>query len=393
MLVNRKLLFSIVMAVVSNTAVAGPYQFFSLELPNGAVSMTATNVSADGKVVVGGVQFDTTAEAFYWTEESGTVLLGDLPGGNVYSGAYDVSSDGSVIVGRGLTGPFFGSPDSGFEGFWWTESSGMSPMGAIPSRSFSSEASAVSTDGQVAVGRSGTNDGFRAFRWSPGGAMQNLGNVSGAPSQGSEAFSTSDDGAVVVGRVTDGSMNRAFRWTPGLGMHYLTAGAELNNFSEAFAVSGDGRVIFGRTTGSTPGQQMFRWTEEMGLERLGVLDAGEAIAQNANGDGSAIVGLVLGIPGFSKAFIWDEVHGHRDLRDVLINDGGLGEEMEGWTLREANGISADGSVITGMGINPAGVRVAWVARLVPEPCGASLSLSAFAFLRLSRRHLRHGRAR
>lgn len=376
---------AVLLVVLSNAAVAGPYQFFSLELPTGAVSMTATNVSADGKVVVGGVGFDTTVEAFYWTEAAGTVLLGDLPGGNVNSGALDLSGNGSVVVGQGLTGPFFGSPTSGFEGFWWTESGGMLPMGDLPTGSFNSTAYSVSTDGQVAVGRSSTSNGYRAFRWSPGGSMQNLGNVSGDFSQSSEAFHTSDDGNVIVGRVSDGAMNHAFRWTPDLGMHYLVDGAELDNFSEAFAVSGDGKVVIGRTTGSTPGMQMFRWTEAAGLERLGVLDAGEAIAENANHDGSVIVGIVGGLPGSSTAFIWDEVHGHRDLRDVLISDGGLASKLEGWTLREANGISSDGRVITGTGVNPEGVRVAWVAHLVPEPCGAVLLASGLGSLLVVRR--------
>lgn len=376
MLMHHKTALAIFLAALSNSAVAGPYQFFSLELPTGAAYMTAANVSTNGKVVVGQVVFDTTAEAYYWSAASGTVLLGDLPGGNVNSQALDVSGDGSIVVGQGLTGPFFGSPTSGIEGFWWSESSGMLPMGDLPTGDFNSTAYSVSTDGQVAVGRSITSNGYRAFRWSPGGTMQDLGNVSGANFQGSEAFSVSDDGKVVVGRVTDNTLNRSFRWTPDLGMHYLVSGEELDYFSEAYVVSGDGKVVFGRTASDTPGVQMFRWTEETGLERLGVLAAGEAIAENSNHDGSIVVGGVFGLPEFSKAFIWDETHGLRDLRDVLINDGGLASELAGWSLREANGVSADGRVITGTGINPEGVRVAWVAHLVPEPCGAAIFLCA-----------------
>ena len=81
------------------------------------------------------------------------MLLGDLSGGNVVSGASDVSGGGSIIVGQGTTGPFFGSPNSGIEGFWWSESTGMLPMGDIPSGTYNSSAFAVSTDGQVAVGQ------------------------------------------------------------------------------------------------------------------------------------------------------------------------------------------------------------------------------------------------
>ena len=210
----QKLPLQVLLLVLPSTALAGPYQFFGLGVPTDAVGSTAANVSADGKVVVGQMEFATTAEAYYWTEETGLVLLGDLPGGNIVSAARDVSGDGAVVVGRGTTGPFFGSPNSGIEGFWWSESTGMLPMGDIPSGTYLSEASDVSTDGQIAVGHRATSNGYRAFRWSPGGGMQNLGNVSGLNGQQSEAFGTSDDGQVVVGRVIDGGTETSLSMDP-----------------------------------------------------------------------------------------------------------------------------------------------------------------------------------
>ena len=84
------------------------------------------------------------------------------------------------------------------------------------------------------------------------------------------------------------------------------------------------------------------------------------------------------------AFIWDSVHGMRDLRDVLVSDFGL--DLTGWTLRSANDISADGTVIVGTGINPDGNPEAYRA-VVPEP--TSLTLLAFgASLVIARRHVR-----
>src|SRR5262249_42234017 len=61
-----------------------------------------------------------------------------------------------------------------------------------------------------------------------------------------------------------------------------------------------------------------------------------------------------------EAFIWDSTNGMRKLRDVLISQGA---NLAGWTLTQATGISADGSIIVGTGINPAGNMEAWLARL------------------------------
>jgi hypothetical protein len=41
-----------------------------------------------------------------------------------------------------------------------------------------------------------------------------------------------------------------------------------------------------------------------------------------------------------EAFIWDAVHGMRNLREVLIQEYGL--DLSVWTLSEARGVSADG---------------------------------------------------
>ena len=104
----------------------------------GGVQAWATDVSADGSVVVGydsdrGLSFSGWDEAFRWTEDGGIVGLGDLPGGASWSEARAVSADGSVVVGRASTG--YTTPTEGpiqipdpmpvFEAFIWTESGGI----------------------------------------------------------------------------------------------------------------------------------------------------------------------------------------------------------------------------------------------------------------------------
>jgi hypothetical protein len=81
-------------------------------------------------------------------------------------------------------------------------------------------------------------------------------------------------------------------------------------------------------------------------------------------DGDVVVGYRLGKQG-QQAFIWDERHGMRDLRDVLVNSYGL--DLDSWTLKMARAISDDGFTIVGKGINPDGNEEAWMVRLVPDP--------------------------
>ena len=52
----------------------------------------------------------------------------------------------------------------------------------------------------------------------------------------------------------------------------------------------------------------------------------------------------------------------RNLKTVLENDYGL--DLTGWTLTEARGINADGTVIVGYGISTNGTE-AWMATIDP----------------------------
>ena len=76
-----------------------------IEEPDGRHSgMIVLETSTDGSTIVGQVRttldLPNRPEAFRWTEETGTVALGDLPGGTFRSAAYGVSGDGSIVVGH-----------------------------------------------------------------------------------------------------------------------------------------------------------------------------------------------------------------------------------------------------------------------------------------------------
>ena len=107
----------------------------------------------------------------------------------------------------------------------------------------------------------------------------------------------------------------------------------------------------------------YRLSTLSGVEGLGWVEVGVGISGLAmSGDGLVIVGTSR----HERAFIWDAVRGVRDLKAELETEHGL--HLDGWNLIAANGISADGTVIAGTGINPEGNVEAWMVRLtVPEP--------------------------
>jgi probable HAF family extracellular repeat protein len=127
--------------------------------PSGAFSslLDARGVSADGSVVVGTGRVvigpSLVNEASRWTTAGEIDGLGDLPGGQFHSVATDVSADGAVVVGNSDAGN--GSP----EAFFWTEDTGiisvrafLSAYGVTNHLDWRLEASGVSADGRTIAG-------------------------------------------------------------------------------------------------------------------------------------------------------------------------------------------------------------------------------------------------
>jgi probable HAF family extracellular repeat protein len=105
-------------------------------------------------------------------------------------------------------------------------------------------------------------------------------------------------------------------------------------------------------------------------------------AYGVSGDGSKIVGWSeTGASTTNEAFLWDDIHGMRNLKSVLLNDFHLDSDLAGWTLIKATAISQDGTTIVGYGLNPSGQMEAWRA-VVPEPSTVSLAVVALVLLRL-----------
>jgi probable HAF family extracellular repeat protein len=169
---------------------------------------SANSVYADGWVFVGDARFSgfASGHAFRWTAAGGMVDLDPL-GIHSSSTASGVSSDGSIVVGGTQAG-------GGWSAFRWTAADGMILLGGLGgSESSLSDAKGISADGRVIVGRatdSTASGAWRAFRWTAADGMitveQWLRNngITVASDMTTSANATNRDGSVVVGQLENG---------------------------------------------------------------------------------------------------------------------------------------------------------------------------------------------
>lgn len=329
-------------------------------LPGANPGSVVGGISGDGQVVVGSCTSGATcSEAWRWTSAGGIQGLGFLPGDSG-SNAVATSSDGAVVFGG-----------SGASLYRWT-STGMVDIGAgLPSgpllQIFPTD---LSSDGLVAVGGFfdfGTFLGG-AFRWTSGVGIEIL-IPFGIP-QIAAFNALSSDGTVIVGSSGLPDDQTGFFRTNAGGITFLPElpFGECQCGSDARGVSEDGQTIVG-----TSHQEAFRWTAATGTVGLGLLapiqfndfDA----ALDVSADGSVVVGFSS--RASDTAFIWTEASGILDLRALLSQ---LDVDMTGWTLTSAVGVSNDGTVIVGNGINPSGDEEAWIASVPEIPKVPAVSL-------------------
>lgn len=193
-------------------------------------------VSADGSVIVGNRSVSEDNQPFRWTEETGAADLDIFPSNDeVYTN--DISADGTHVVGYEHL--------LGYEAYRWNSVDGAIRLnsGNLPEVA-RSLAYGVSADGQRVVGRyEGYLDSSliqRAFYWTETEGIVNL----EPPTQGSQihngATAISTDGSVIVG--FSGSL--AVRWTETEGEFGLGSVEGIGS-GTPLAVSGDGSAIVG----------------------------------------------------------------------------------------------------------------------------------------------------
>lgn len=314
----------------------------------------ALGVSPDGSVVVGQVKSGLAEDqAFRWTASEGMVGLGHLSARRD-SLADSASEGGQVVVGWGRSDT--GTRLNVRQAFRWTAAEGMVGLGFLDDGRPSSQAMAVSRNGDVIVGSSNS----QAFRWTAETGMVSLGAL--APGFNSSARDVTSDGSLVVGTANSPDGTQPFLWTQETGMVSLGISPERGTLG--LAVSDDGSTVVGWILHNNLRRLAYRWTDATGLELLGDLTPHkDSQANDVSADGAIIVGFANTFEG-SRAIIWDEANGMRALQDVLLTEFGL--DLGDWELSSATAITPDGRTIVGIGRNPEGRSEAWIVNLAPN---------------------------
>ncbi len=310
-------------------------------------------ISADGQTLVGNASIDSTRftrHAFIWTRSGGLVDLGGYPGADTVSFAVDASANGNTVAG------YAKNTDNRDMTFSWTVASGLVPIGFLPGGT-SSKAIGISDDGTAIAGN---GSGSRGFFWTATNGMTDIGNLD-PDNDFASVYGISGDGNTVVGFSRDADNRpRAFAWTPGGGMVNLGV---LPGYDASIArdASTDGSVLVGSATLNDPNGQIIqacRWVNGV-IEPLGWLPGPlqRTRAYFVTDNGNTVFGTGIGTDSTSGVFIWTQQDGMRDLESYLSEEQGV--NLNGWLLGSLAGISGDGRVLTGFGISPEGRTKSW----------------------------------
>lgn len=226
----------------------------------------AAAISDDGEVLAVTRYPDVQAAAGRWTREAGFEALGDIPDGTGVSFATDMSADGSVIVGYAQTA-------TGEVPFIWRDGA-LEALTDLPGGATSARPLRVSDDGSTMVGITIASEPFRpaeVFRWTESEGFSVVGPACGPYSLCLEAWKlrVNEDGSVIAGTLVEGDdeIPSAFRWTESEGLAYLGPDAE-PYLSTVHDMNADGSVIVGEMDGSQGYGRAYVWDEATGLEAL-----------------------------------------------------------------------------------------------------------------------------
>ena len=84
-----------------------------------------------------------------------------------------------------------------------------------------------------------------------------------------------------------------------------------------------------------------------------------------NANGKVVVGSARDASGAFQAFRWTRATRMQSVVTLLLAAKVVTMDF-GWQLTGANGVSADGTVIVGDGVDPLGLSQGWIARLPKE---------------------------
>lgn len=356
------------------------------DLPGGRINGSARAVSADGAIVVGsGENINGDTAAFIWNAAGGLVQLPFASTVNFTATARALSGNGSRIVGQARN-----NFNENQAATWTRQVNGSYTVSLLILSSdfyqsfepnYSSDATAVSTDGNTIVGSGraaprANNPNIAAnsfYGWVYRTATP--GNLTLVPDLPGGRFTSFARGISGNGQIVAGLSSSANRPT-GIGTNNEAISFDLSSstsvalgdlrpdvqeyLSEAQAISRDGSTIVGRgRLASGADQPAFRRTASEGMVSLGDLPGGPAAVNSSalavNATGNVIVGYGTTAAG-SEAFVWTPDLGMRRLATVA---GLTTQQLNGGRLEDALGISDDGRTIVGTLIrnNPANANL------------------------------------
>lgn len=282
----------------------------------GAITMPSA-VNDAGQVTGSSYTAAAIPHAFRWTPGAGAGTMLDLaaPGAGNSTGMA-INANGRVA---GMSGPSIAA-----RAFSWTEGVGMTDLGTLGAAPLSQDyaiAFLINASGQVA-GVSSSLQGpqyQRGFMWSPAGGMRDLGTLGGGNTY---VKSLNDLGQVAGASALASELPHAFVWDAAQGMRDLgTLGGQTSfafAMNNAGQVAGEAAVPVG-TQGFALSHAFF-WdpagSQAGVLVDLGTLGGGASIALAMN-DSAQVVGRSDLASGGSHAFVWTAQEGMVDLNTRL----------------------------------------------------------------------------
>ena len=211
--------------------------FQALSMPAGAGSSFSQAMSADGGTVVGNYNTGGGGQAFRWTAAGGTVALSGQPAAfSSNNAAYGVSADGAVVVGQSqadstqLRVPFR-----------WSAVDGFQTLDLLPG-AINGLANAVSADGGVVVGLDGQSGGTSVAWVYDAAGLRDLNAV--VASQGVDLTGWKlVDAAAIVGTADTGYTIAGTGVHDGVREGYVLSGVQLTPVPEPTGLLGCAALV------------------------------------------------------------------------------------------------------------------------------------------------------
>jgi uncharacterized membrane protein len=196
----------------------------------------------------------------------------------------------------------------------------------------------------------------------------------------SSAVGISAAGWLVAGASSGRGGTQATYWQAGVPtlVPYLPNTAR-DKYSRCFAISRDASHIVGESSSlaAANNEAPFLYDVNTGaIVQIGTNSQGlRIIPTGVSSRGDIVVGYYFSLTSASRVggWVWRRGFGLTDITSYLNDE--LSLTLPGWTFLAVMDVNADGSVVVGEAINPAGVRVGFAARTLesPVPCTADFN--------------------